>query len=66
MFVALFKTDVKQNDDMVIFFLRSFRKRRFKKNAVSGRWFLDSKCHFSVFPIPRFMEWDYLSDCAIS
>ena len=24
------------------------------------------KCHFSLFPTPRFMKWEYLSDCDIS
>ena len=35
-----------QNGDMVIFFLRVFRKVRFRKNAVSGRWCLDSNYFF--------------------
>ena len=34
----LVKTFGMQNGEMVIFFLRSFRKVRFLKNAVSGRW----------------------------
>ena len=41
-FVALFKTYGMQSGGMVIFFLRSFRKSEVLKNAVSGRWCLDS------------------------
>ena len=32
-----------QNGDMVIFFCRSFRKKKDFENAVSGRWCLDSR-----------------------
>ena len=31
-----------QNGDMVIFFLKVFQKSEIMKNAVSGRWCLDS------------------------
>ena len=40
--MALFKTYGMQNGDKVIFFLRFFQKSEILKNAVSGRWCLDS------------------------
>ena len=41
--MTLFKTFGMQNGDMVIFFLEVFQKSKILKNAVSGRWCLDSK-----------------------
>ena len=40
--MALFKTFGLQNGDLLIFFLRSFRKSEISKNAVSERWCSDS------------------------
>ena len=43
--VALFATLEMQNGDMVIFFLRSFRKSEILKKAVSGRRCINSNCY---------------------
>ena len=40
--MALFKTFGMQSGDILIFFLSSFRKVRFQKNAFSERWCSDS------------------------
>ena len=40
--MALFKTFGMQHGDIVIFFSEIFQKSKILKNAVSGRWCIDS------------------------